>query len=214
MAKKNLRRGIFISFEGSEGCGKSTQAGLFYSYLKENGYKAVFVREPGSTKVGEKIREILLDGRNSAIVRECELLLYMAARAQIVAEVISPKLAQGYVVVCDRYLDSTLAYQGYGLGMDRRGIISVGELATGGVRPDMTFLLDLPVCLGLRHRALKEDRIERRPLAYHRRVRRGYLEIAAAEPRRVKIIKVARDKEVTQQKIRLAANAVLIRIRR
>lgn len=203
------RRGIFITFEGPEGCGKSTQAGMLYSYLKKRGHKVVFVREPGSTSIGEKIRKVLLDRSNGGMSRECELLLYMAARAQIVQEKIVPELKKGRVVICDRYLDSTRAYQGYGLGMDERVIEEIGGFATSGIAPDLTILLDLPAGRGLRHRELKKDRIESRDLAYHRRVRRGYLSLAAAEPGRVKVVKVERNKAATQRSIRLAAGVLL-----
>jgi len=209
MAKKNIKRGFFITFEGPEGCGKSTQAGLLYSYLKRSGYKVLFIREPGSTQIGEKIRKVLLDRKNGNMSRECELLLYMAARAQIVHETVLPAIAGGYIVLCDRYLDSTRAYQGYGLGMDKRVIEDIGGFATSGLVPDLTILLDLPVGRGLRNRAFKKDRIESRALSYHKKVRRGYLTIAAAEPERVKVIKVEREKNATQSNIRLAAGALL-----
>ncbi|NLE92008.1 MAG: dTMP kinase [Elusimicrobia bacterium] len=203
--KCSSRRGLFITFEGTEGCGKSTQAGMLYAYLRRKGRKTVFVREPGSTAIGEKIRRVLLDRKNGNMSRECELLLYMAARAQIVQEKIRPKLAEGYIVICDRYLDSTRAYQGYGLGMDQRIIEEIGRFVTPGATPDLTILLDIPAGRGLRHRELKKDRIESRDLVYHRRVRRGYLRIAAAEPGRVKVVKVSQDKAVTQRNVRLAA---------
>ncbi len=203
--KCSSRRGLFITFEGTEGCGKSTQAGMLYAYLRKKGRKAVFIREPGSTAIGEKIRRVLLDRKNGNMSRECELLLYMAARAQIVHEKIRPKLEEGYIVICDRYLDSTRAYQGYGLGMDQHIIEKIGRFVTPGATPDLTILLDIPAGRGLRHRELKKDRIESRDLVYHRRVRRGYLRIAAAEPGRVKVVKVSQEKTVTQRNVRLAA---------
>jgi len=203
--KSSSHRGLFITFEGTEGCGKSTQAGMLYAYLRKKGRKAVFIREPGSTAIGEKIRRVLLDRKNGNMSRECELLLYMAARAQIVHEKIRPKLEEGYIVICDRYLDSTRAYQGYGLGMDQHIIEKIGRFVTPGATPDLTILLDIPAGRGLRHRELKKDRIESRDLVYHRRVRRGYLRIAAAEPGRVKVVKVSQEKTVTQRNVRLAA---------
>ncbi|MFA5430611.1 MAG: dTMP kinase [Candidatus Omnitrophota bacterium] len=203
--KSSSHRGLFITFEGTEGCGKSTQAGMLYAYLRKKGRKTVFIREPGSTAIGEKIRRVLLDRKNGNMSRECELLLYMAARAQIVHEKIRPKLEEGYIVICDRYLDSTRAYQGYGLGMDQHIIEKIGRFVTPGATPDLTILLDIPAGRGLRHRELKKDRIESRDLVYHRRVRRGYLRIAAAEPGRVKVVKVSQDKTVTQRNVRLAA---------
>lgn len=201
-------KGKFITFEGSEGCGKSTQSKFLAEYLKEKGFSVVYVREPGGTKVSEQIRKILLDARNSSMAAVCEMLLYMAARAQIVEEIIKPALLKGKIVISDRFLDSTLAYQGYGLGMDLKMIKVVGKFVTTGIKPDLTIFLDLPVKKGLKHRASIEDRIEQRPLLYHRRVRNGYLKLAALEPKRIKIVKVEADKFITQDKIRKFAKNV------
>ena len=194
-------KGKFISFEGSEGCGKSTQSRLLYEYLKKKGYRVVYVREPGGTKISEKIRKILLDPKNH-ITPLSEMLLYMAARAQIVNEIIRPTLSKGKIVICDRFLDSTVAYQGYGLGIDIKTIKYMGDFLTGDIKPNLTILLDLPTRNGLRARGRIKDRIEKRSLAYHFRVRRGYLKIASFESKRIKIVKVAKDKSVTQKKIR------------
>ncbi|MCX5709778.1 MAG: dTMP kinase [Candidatus Omnitrophica bacterium] len=195
-------RGKFITFEGSEGCGKSTQSRLLYEYLKKKGLPVVFLREPGGVKISEKIREILLDTKNERMSAVCETLLYMAARAQIVEELIKPALLKGKIIICDRFLDSTIVYQGYGLGIDIKAIKYMGNIATLGVKPDLTILLDLPVKKGLIHRKNSEDRIEKRPLKYHQRVRSGYLKLAAQEPRRIKIVKVREDKAETQAAIR------------
>jgi dTMP kinase len=195
-------RGKFITFEGSEGCGKSTQSRLLYEYLKAKGKRVIYLREPGATKISEKIRNILLDAKNQAIIPECEMLLYMAARAQIVGEVISPALKSGKIVICDRFLDSTLAYQGYGLGMDIDLIKKVGSFTTRGITPDLTLFLDLAVKRGLKHRQANLDRIEKRSVVYHLRVRRGYLKLAKQEPRRIKAVKVEEDKYKTQAAIR------------
>ena len=195
-------KGIFITFEGSEGCGKSTQSKLVADYLKRNGLKVVYLREPGGTKISEKIRDILLDPDNVSMSRICEMLLYMSARAQLVKEVIIPALQRGKVVICDRFLDSTLAYQGYGLGMNIKLIKDLGKFATIGAGPSLTILLDLPVKKGLRKCGSKKDRIEQRTLNYHLRVRKGYLKLAQLEPKRIKIVKVDKDKAVTQQNIR------------
>ncbi|KPK97057.1 MAG: thymidylate kinase, partial [Omnitrophica WOR_2 bacterium SM23_72] len=123
-------KGVFITFEGSEGCGKSTQSYLLYQYLKRKGYKAIYLREPGSTAIGEKIRKILLDPNNDSLTAVSEMLLYMAARSQIVDEIIKPALAAGKLVICDRFLDSTLAYQGYGLGLDIKLLEEIGKHVT------------------------------------------------------------------------------------
>lgn len=196
-----MKKGKFITFEGPEGCGKSTQSKLLYQYLKRKGLKAIYLREPGGTQVSEKIRKILLDPKNH-IASRAEMLLYMAARAQIVDGVIRPALNRGINVICDRFMDSTLAYQGYGLGIDITFIRSVGFFATGGLNPDLTILLDVPVKQGLKHRHLKRDRIEKRSLSYHNRVRRGYLKLARIEPRRLKVVEFVQGIEKVQQRIR------------
>jgi dTMP kinase len=194
-------RGKFITFEGSEGCGKSTQSKLLYQYLKRKGCSCVYLREPGGTSISERIREVLLDPKNH-MSAECETLLYMAARAQIVDQLIRPAIEKGKIVICDRFLDSTIAYQGFGLGMDISFIKQMGEFSSQGVKPDLTILLDLPVKEGLRHRHLIKDRIERRSLNYHQRVRNGYLSLAKSEPKRIKVVKVEKEKNETQANIR------------
>ena len=203
-------KGKFITFEGSEGCGKSTQSRLLFDYLKAKGKRVIYLREPGATKISEKIRDILLDARNEGIVPETEMLLYMAARAQIVGEVILPALKNGKIVICDRFLDSTLAYQGYGLGMDIDLIKRVGEFTTRGITPDLTLFLDLAVKHGLKHRQANLDRIEMRSVNYHQRVRCGYLKLAKQEPKRIKIVKVEKDKFTTQSKIRELAEKYVL----
>lgn len=195
-------KGKFITFEGSEGCGKSTQSKLLDKYLRSRGYATVYLREPGGTKVSEKIRKLLLDTKNDSMIPECELFLYMAARAQVVSEVIRPALRQGKIVICDRFLDSTLAYQGYGLGMDLGFIKILGKFAAFCVSPDLTIFLDLTAEQGLKRAGKVKDRIERRALSYHRRVRRGYFALAKAYPRRIKIIKADDAKTAIQDRIR------------
>ncbi len=200
-------RGKFITFEGSEGSGKSTQSESLCRYLKSKGVKVVFLREPGGIVLSEKIRQLLLDPA-SRISPEAETLLYMAARAQVVRDVVRPALDAGKTVVCDRFLDSTIAYQGFGLGIDIKTIKEIGRFATLGIKPDLTFFLDLPVRSGLKHRAHCKDRIERRSLKYHQAVRSGYLKLASLEPKRIKIIKVQPDKTKTQENIRRFADAL------
>ena len=201
-------KGKFITFEGSEGCGKSTQSKLLYQYLKNKGYSVVYLREPGGTKISEKIRKVLLDPQNH-ISAVSETLLYMAARAQVVEEIIKPALSKDKIVICDRFLDSTLAYQGYGLGIDIRLIREMGNFTTQGIKPDLTILMDLPVKAGLEHRRYSRDRIERRALVYHSRVRKGYLKLARLEPKRIQAIKVDRDKHKTQENIRNLVDRLL-----
>lgn len=160
----------------------------------------LYLREPGGTRISEKIREILLSPRNH-ISPEAETLLYMAARAQIVAEIIKPAILKGKIVICDRFLDSTIAYQGYGLGINISAIKAMGNFVTAGIKPSLTVLLDLPVREGLEYRKFSKDRIEKRSYAYHSKVRRGYLKLAKQEPKRIKVVKVTYDKYQTQRKI-------------
>lgn len=194
-------KGKFITFEGVEGTGKSTQSKLLCRYLKRKGYRVVYLREPGMTRIGEKIRKILLDPRNH-ITPISETLLYMTARAQIVHEIIKPALRKGKIIICDRFLDSTIAYQGYGLGIDVKTVKYIGNFVTLGIKPDLTILLDLPVKEGLARCGRVKDRIEKRPFGYFLRVRKGYLKLALLEPKRIKIIGVDDNKSKTQEKIR------------
>ena len=186
----------FITFEGIEGCGKTTQVGLLSRMLEEQGKPVLVTREPGGCAIADKIRAILLDADNHALVPLAELLLYAAARAQHVAEVIRPALAEGKVVICDRFTDATMAYQGHGRSLDRDLIRTLNRLAAGGISPDMTILLDCPAEIGLK-RALariettegaREERFEQESLRFHRAVRQGYLALAAADPDRFVVL--------------------------
>ncbi len=188
-------KGKFITFEGAEGSGKSTQAKMVYQYLRRKKKPVLFVFEPGGVKISQAVRHILLDVKNKAMNKECETLLYMAARAQLVEEVIKPALDKGKIVLCDRFLDSTVVYQGYGYGVDIRFIKELGRFVTHGISPDQTFLFDIEVKKGLSRKGKIKDRIELRSVAYHNRVRRGYLTLAQKEPRRIQVIKVDRTKE-------------------
>ncbi len=189
-------QGKFITFEGSEGCGKSTQSKLLLEYLKAKGLDVQLIREPGGVAISEKIRSLLLDKANAVMNKECETLLYMAARAQLVEEVIIPRLTNGVILLCDRFLDSTLAYQGYGCGVPVEGIRSMGLFAAKGIQPDLTILLDLDVEEGLLRRGAERDRIELRSLDYHNRVRKGYLDMARKEPARMMVIDGSQAKDV------------------
>lgn len=188
-------QGKFITFEGSEGCGKSTQSRRLLEYLESKAVAVKLLREPGGVVISEKVRAILLDKVNTAMNKECETLLYMAARAQLVEEIILPELSQGTILLCDRFLDSTVAYQGYGCGVDIATIQAIGKFATKGVAPDMTFFLDLDTEEGLRRRGSERDRIELRSLEYHRLVRDGYHEIARNDPKRVVVIDGRKSKD-------------------
>jgi dTMP kinase len=175
--------GFFITFEGPEGAGKSTQSHRLMARLNLSG--VLTTREPGGTDLGEQIRTTLLSARRLLVSPWSEALLFTAARAQLVEEVIRPKLAAGEVVICDRFSDSTLAYQGYGRGLDRTLLAKLQDVVTAGVRPNLTFLLDLPVEEGLRRIPQDaRDRLDSETRAFHRRVREGYLQMAAQEPKR------------------------------
>jgi dTMP kinase len=202
-------KGKFITFEGSEGCGKSTQSRMLLEYLQQKGYPAKLVREPGGVVISEKIRNLLLDKAHTAMNRECETLLYMAARAQLVEEVVIPELQAGTILLCDRFLDSTIAYQGYGCGVDLPAIRSIGKFATKKIVPDLTFFLDLDAQEGLRRRGDDRDRIELRALEYHERVRRGYQEIARRDPRRVLMLDGSCSREEIFARVRQAVGKLL-----
>lgn len=189
MAAPAGRRGTFISLEGIDGCGKSTQATLLAERLEAAGHEVVRLREPGGTAIGEKIRKILLDPESGAMADECELLLYEASRAQLVREVIAPALARGAVVVCDRYLDSTYAYQAGGRGLDASLVSRCNELGSCGVLPDRTLVLDLGCEDALaRATAGGADRLEQEGMRFQERVRAAYLRLAKAEPARVRVV--------------------------
>lgn len=203
------KKGLFITFEGSEGSGKSTQIDLVRRYFKKRGARVLFLREPGGVHISEKIRDILLDVRNTRMADACETLLYMAARAQLVDEVIVPALKKGMIVLCDRFLDSTIAYQGYGNGVSLDFIKRAGRFATQGIKPDLTLFLDIAVREGLRRINRPKDRIERRSLLYHNRVRRGYLALARREPGRIKVIRVNGSKEEIHRIVRRYVDGLL-----
>ncbi|HEU4340728.1 MAG TPA: dTMP kinase [Candidatus Binatia bacterium] len=192
----------FISFEGGDGSGKTTQVKALEQHLKDRGWPCLITREPGGTPLGQLIRRVLLEAGKQPVARPTELFLYLADRAQHVQEVILPSLTAGQIVLCDRYTDSTLAYQGYGRGIDLELLRRLNELANRGVQPDLTFLLDCPVELGLARTAQRqlnapaggnrEDRFEREALEFHERVRAGFLQLARAEPNRFRVIDAVR----------------------
>lgn len=177
-------KGLFITLEGPEGAGKSTQIELLNKYFSEQGYEVVQTREPGGTEIGSRIRNILLDSNLDNLEPKTELLLYAASRAQHVNEVIKPALKEGKVIICDRFSDATLAYQGYGRRLDKDLILKLNQMATGGLEPDLTFLLDIEPEEGLlRTKNEVRDRIEREDLSFHQQVRDGYLKLAEKKSR-------------------------------
>ena len=196
---------IFITFEGPEGSGKSTQVRLLVSWLRTRGVNVLATREPGGTEIGDRIRSLLLSPTTRALTVEAEVLLFSASRAQLVQEVIRPHLEQGGVVVCDRYADSTLAYQGYGRGVDLEVLQTITRFATRGLVPDITFLLDIPVAEGLarkRGNQAEWNRMEQEVVAYHERVRAGYLALAAADPHRWHVLDAREDVATLHARIR------------
>ena len=201
----------FITFEGGDGSGKTTQLKALESYLAARGKSCLSTREPGGTSLGEHIRQVLLEVGQQPITSATELFLYLADRAQHIYEVIIPALAQGKIVLCDRHTDSTLAYQGYGRGIDLGLLRSLNDIASQGIEPDLTLLFDCPVEIGLSRTAQRqskmtlgrsEDRFEREKIEFHERIRAGFLELARAEPHRFRIIDAAGSVEEVAQQIK------------
>jgi len=177
---------VFITLEGPDGSGKSTQASMLADFLRQRGFNALATREPGGTAIGDQVRAVLSNLDNIAMHPRTEILLFQASRAQHVEQVIRPHLAHGGIVVCDRYADSTLAYQGYGHQVDLARLRAIVEFATGGLKPDLTLLLDIDVEDGLRRRTKSGEwnRLDAYDLAFHQRVRQGYFKLAQQEPQR------------------------------
>ena len=205
--------GLFITFEGPEGSGKTTQIRLLSDWLGDQGREVLTTREPGGTRIGEAIRSILLSPVHTEMCAEAEILLFSAARAQIVRETLQPHLARGGVVLCDRFADSTLAYQGYGRLLDLDTLRQITAFATGGLVPALTICLDLPVVEGLRRKQggdqAEWNRMERERLDFQERVRSGYLALAASEPTRWLVLDAMREVEVIQAEIRRSLTALL-----
>lgn len=182
-----MKKGLFITFEGGDGCGKTTQIKLLDEYLRSKGYKTLLTREPGSKGLGIKLREILLN-YDGDVSPTCESFLFLADRAQHVDCIIKPALEEGVVVLCDRHTDSTVAYQGYGRGLDLEQIHNLNNIATNGLKPDLTIVLDVDVETSQNRVGSEKDRMESAGLEFFERVRKGFLEIAKQEPERVKVI--------------------------
>lgn len=204
--------GTFITLEGPDGSGKTTQAHLLVQWLRDHGYDVLLTREPGGTEIGDQIRDILHDSNNAAMDPSTEFLLYSASRAQHVAQLILPSLNAGRHVVCDRYADSSLAYQGYGRGLDLEMMEAITGFATCGLKPDVTLYFDIPPGEGLKRRRQSGEewnRMDAEALAFHRRVRAGYLELANSEPGRWRVLEANRPIEQVQADVRAVVAACL-----
>ncbi|UCD79552.1 MAG: dTMP kinase [Desulfobacterales bacterium] len=209
---------MFISLEGIEGCGKTTQIRQLSAYFEERGHPYIVTREPGGTAIGEKIRSILLDPASKDMVPTAELLLYMADRAQHINELIRPCLDQGKYVLCDRYFDATVVYQGFARGLDIRFILDLHRIIFQDLKPDLTLLLDLPPRIGLERawheldsggRSGTESRFEEETINFHEKVRQGYLELARLEPKRFKVIDASGKIDEVQSDIRNVLSAFI-----
>jgi dTMP kinase len=205
---------MFLSLDGPDGSGKSTQLALLEAWLRAQGFDVVPCRDPGSTPLGEEIRGLLLERRGRPIGMTSEMLLYMAARAQLVEERIAPALGEGKIVLCDRFLLANVVYQGHAGGLPPEVLWEIGRIATAGVMPDLTLVLDLPAEIAAGRRAEPGDRLEDRGLEYQRRVRDGYLLEAARRPAEIRVIDAQRPIEAVQAELRAACREVLQRTAR
>ena len=200
-------RGKFITFEGADGSGKTTQIEMIKEYLEKQGYQCVLTREPGGSDLGVKIREILLhyDGEVDPL---CELLLYMADRAQHVNEVILPAIEDGKIVLCDRYTDSSVAYQGYARGLDREKIIQLNKVATNNLEPDLTIVFDVETEVAMKRVGETKDRLEQEGIEFHRKLRNGYLDLAKKFPERIKVVNSNLSIEEVFEQVKKILNAL------
>lgn len=203
---------LFITFEGPEGSGKSTQLKLLHAHLQAQHLPAVLTREPGGTAIGDQIRQILLSPAHAEMMDVTEFLLFSASRSQLVRQVIQPHLAAGHVVLCDRYADSSLAYQGYAHGLELGTLRQITHFATGGLTPDRTFYFDLDVAVGLQRKQKGDaplDRLDAKAIEFHERVRQGYLLMAKEEPARWIIIQAQQEVDAVQQQVRQHVDQLL-----
>ncbi len=182
-----MQKGLFITFEGADGCGKTTQINLLKDYLENKGYSVLLTREPGGKGLGEKIREILLN-YDGIVADRCESFLFLADRAQNIEVIIKPAIEKGQIVLCDRHTDSSVAYQGYGRRLDIEQIKTLNNLATGGMQPDLTLVFDIDVETSMKRVGNEKDRMESSGKEFFNRVRNGYLELAKNEPNRMKVV--------------------------
>lgn len=207
--RQTQHSGFFVTFEGIDACGKSTQAELLYKYLHSKGLKVRQLRDPGTTAISEVIRTILLDNKNAEMSAWTELLLYEAARAQMVEENIKPALAQGTIVLCDRYYDSTTAYQGYGRGLNINSVIEANQIGSLGIVPDLTFLIDVKPNIAVERKKnfnARSDRLESEGIQFQERVRKGYLQLSQNEPDRIITINGQRSIQTIHEQIKKIFN--------
>lgn len=201
-----MQKGLFITFEGADGCGKTTQLNLLKTYLENKGYDVVVTREPGAIGLGEKIREILLN-YDGEVSDRCESFLFLADRAQNIDIIVKPAINKGKIVLCDRHTDSTVAYQGYGRGLNIDEINSLNTIATKGIKPDLTIVFDVDVETSMKRIGENKDRMENSGIEFFNRVRNGYLELAKKEPERIKVIDSTRSiEEIKSDMIKLVEN--------
>jgi dTMP kinase len=203
LPRKRKAPGIFITFEGGEGTGKTTQIANLAKAFERSGRRVVVTREPGGSHIANRIRSLLLDPKMEGLVPLAELFLYEASRAQHVRDVIRPALAVGQVVICDRFADSSIVYQGAARGLEARAVKRLNEMATGGLKPHLTFLLDLDPRIGLARVGARGilDRMEKEKLAFHRAVRAGYLALAKRERKRIRVIDASRSRDHVHEQI-------------
>lgn len=195
-----MKKGLFITFEGVDGCGKTTQINLLSEYLKKNNIEVLLTREPGGKGLGEKLREILLN-YDGEVSDRCESFLFLADRAQNVDIIVKPAIEQGKFVLCDRHTDSTVAYQGYGRGLDINTINYLNSLATNGKKPDLTFVFDIDTDTSMKRIGKNQDRMESAGINFQNKVRNGYLELAKNEPERVKVVDATKSIEEIHEKV-------------
>ena len=203
-----MKKGLFITFEGADGCGKTTQLNLLRDYLIQKGYDVLTTREPGAKGLGEKVREILLN-YDGEVSDRCESFLFLADRAQHIDIVVNPAIKAGKIVLCDRHTDSTVAYQGYGRGLDIGQIKMLNNLATQGRVPDVTFVFDVDIKTSMARVGKEKDRMESAGVEFFNRVRQGYLEIAKQEPQRVKVIDATKPIDQVFEQVKSIVNSEL-----
>ena len=195
-----MKKGLFITLEGADGCGKTTQLNLLKEYLTSRGYEIVVTREPGGKGLGEKLREILLN-YDGEVSDRCEAFLYLADRAQNIDTIIKPAINSGKIVLCDRHTDSSVAYQGYGREQNIDNINMLNELAVNGVHPDLTIVFDIDTETSMARVGAEKDRLESAGIEFHKRVRNGYLEIAKKNPQRIKVVDASQTIEDVQRDV-------------